>query len=330
MADKKRPIDGKNPLATYLQKTKCPIVLEEIILELESTNKTNPELESAKNELQKIKAVVAVPLFAEDRLIGVLTLGDKKNKEMYTDDDIDFLKTVSNQLAVGLERARLHQEMVAKEKLASLGTAAAGMVHEIKNPLAVIEGMSESIVSAFENGKRQTIEDYKKIVPQELKRINNLVQDLLTYSKPSELNKVSLNMNNILQDALNTYALECEKKQILTEKNLGTIPNKHMDFEKMKQAFTNLILNAIQAMPNGGKLYIETYSKYDKIFIKIKDSGTGITKKDLKNMFDPFYSTKEKGTGLGLAITYKIIKEHQGEITAESDPRSGTVFTISL
>lgn len=326
-----------SPLANYLKKTRRAVVLEEIISELESQGNMSSDLAVIRQELEKINAAVAVPLLAEDRLIGVLTLGEKTSHEMYTDDDIDFLNTVSNQLAVGLERARLHQEMIEAErrilqadKLASLGTAAAGIVHEIKNPLAIVEGMSEAIVNAFEKGKRETIEDYKKVVPKELKRINNLVRELLAYSKPLDLNMVPININDLLNDILKMYEAECDKKNIVIENDMSDLPPKRLDFDKIKQVFINLILNAIQAMPGGGKLVIRTYSEDGRVAVEIRDTGVGVKKDDLKKVFDPFYSTKEKGTGLGLAVAHKIVKAHHGDIAVDSSPGSGTVFTVSL
>ncbi|OGC04209.1 hypothetical protein A2276_06350 [candidate division WOR-1 bacterium RIFOXYA12_FULL_43_27] len=326
-----------DPLVKFLKKTRRPVVLEEITLELESVSNPDFKLLAVKNELEKIKAAVCVPLFAEDRLIGVLALGEKTNHEMYTDDDIDFLNTVSNQLAVALERARLHQEMIAAErqllqadKLSSLGTVAAGMAHEIKNPLASIKGMTEIVVKAFEKNDREALEDFKKVVPKELDRISNLIQNLLAYSKPTKPNKLPVDLNEIVENILKLFEMECMKGNITVKMELGTVSKKDLDPELMRQVFTNLILNAIQAMPDGGQLCVGTNSDAGQLAVEVSDNGTGIPEDKIKNIFDPFFTTKEKGAGLGLAISYKIVREHGGTITVKSKPGEGTVFTVLL
>ncbi len=337
MLEEKRIIDRKNQLVLYLQKIRRPVVLEEILLELESSKSADSSLVAVKQEMERIEAAVCVPLFAEDRLIGFLELGEKTNQEMYTEEDLDFLNTISNQLAVAIERARLHQEMLQAErqlmqvdKLSSLGTVAAGMAHEIKNPLASIKGMSEMITKAFEKGDKETIEDFKKVVPKELDRISNLVQNLLTYSKPAKLNKIPTDLNKIVESTLKLFEVQLMKGSIKVNRNLGGLPVKDFDPELMKQVFTNLILNAMQAMFSGGELSIRSAVESDRIAIEISDTGQGISEERLKNIFDPFFTTKEKGAGLGLAITYKIIQGHGGNITVQSKVGEGTAFKVLL
>ncbi|NQU16980.1 MAG: GAF domain-containing protein [Candidatus Saganbacteria bacterium] len=323
-------IDKNNLLIDYLMRVKRPIVLEEVIFELESKDSLDKTLNFVKDELKRIDAAVCVPLFAEDRLIGIFTLAEKENQEMYSDEDIEFLSTISNQFAVAIERAHLHQELLQADKMSSLGTVAAGMAHEIKNPLASIMGMTEMVTKALETGDSETIEDFKKVVPKELNRINDLVQNLLTYAKPPKLNKNSVNINEILSDVLKLFELELMQKNIKLKKDFGNVSKKELDPEQIKQVFTNLILNAEQSMPNGGELKISSELVNNQIMIKISDTGIGIENDKLKNIFDPFFTTKEKGAGLGLAITYRIVKEHDGEIEVDSNPGQGTTFTLSL
>jgi len=216
------------------------------------------------------------------------------------------------------------------DKLSSLGTVAAGMAHEIKNPLASIKGMSEMITKAFEKGDKETIEDFKKVVPKELDRISNLVQNLLTYSKPAKLNKIPTDLNKIVESTLKLFEVQLMKGSIKVNRNLGGLPVKDFDPELMKQVFTNLILNAMQAMFSGGELSIRSAVESDRIAIEISDTGQGISEERLKNIFDPFFTTKEKGAGLGLAITYKIIQGHGGNITVQSKVGEGTAFKVLL
>lgn len=331
-------VSKSSPLILRLEKTKKPIVFEELIMDIESSGGGSDELQKVKEEMQKMEAAVAVPLFAENRLIGFFNLGEKENGDIYDDEDIDFLNTISNQLAIAIERARLYQEtltaqkqLLQADKLASLGTVAAGMAHEIKNPLAAIKGMADGMERAFLSQDKETLADFKKVVSEEVDRINGLVQNLLSYSKPPRPQKSPVDLNNILENILKLLDSELAQKNIQIKKELSPLPQKELDPEQMRQVFTNLIINAMQSIHSaGGEITVKSYADGDKIVVQVADNGAGIPEDKLKNIFDPFFTTKEKGAGLGLAITHKIIEEHRGEITVQSKEKQGTAFTVSL
>ncbi len=307
-------------------------------MDLESSGSAESELQKVKEELQKMEAAVAVPLFAENRLIGFFNLGEKENGDIYDDEDIDFLNTISNQLAIAIERARLYQETLAAQKqllqadkLASLGTVAAGMAHEIKNPLAAIKGMADGMERAFLSQDKETLADFKQVVSEEVDRIDKLVRNLLSYSKPPKPQKSPVNLNAVLENIIKLLEPELSKKNIKIRKELATLPPKELDPEQMRQVFTNLILNAMQSISSSnGEITVKSYPKGEGIAVEVSDNGAGIAEDKLKNIFDPFFTTKEKGSGLGLAITHKIIEEHRGTITVQSKEKQGTVFTVSL
>lgn len=327
-----------SPLIQYLKETKRAIVLEELSREIETSGQPNDKLVAVKEELEKLEAALCIPLFFEDKLIGLFNLGNKLSQDMYTDEDIDLLTTLSNQLAIAIENARLHEEkleaqkqLLQADKLSSLGQIAAGMAHEIRNPLASIKGMSQAIEKAIQDNDKETIKDYHEVVPKELERINTLVENLLQFGRPPKPQITSVNINSVIEKTLKLFEHQLTSKNIKIIKNLGQVQETNADPDQLTQVLTNLVLNAKDAMPSGGSLKITTSSpQKGKVVIEVADTGTGIEADKLKHIFDPFYSTKKGGSGLGLAISFRIIKEHNGSIEAESTLGSGTTFKITL
>jgi signal transduction histidine kinase len=277
---------------------------------------------------------VLIPLKIKGDLIGFIDISEKLSEDSYSDEDLSLLTTLAGSLAIAIENASLHEEMLEKErqlfqsdKLASLGTLSAGMAHEIKNPLAILKGMAQSLPENI--GDREYLKKISEVVPRQIDRIDNLVEDLIAFSKPKEIEKTAVDVNSIVHDSVKFVNEECKKRGIQLELNLNNrIPMISADRELLTQAFLNLMLNAIQSMQNGGKLSVGTQEAGDRIQIDISDTGHGIDKENISRIFDPFFTTKEKGSGLGLAVTYRIIKEHGGEIEVESEVGVGTKFKV--
>lgn len=229
------------------------------------------------------------------------------------------------------ENLKLYRSLLQADKLSALGTVAAGMAHEIKNPLASIKGLTQVLPENMEDP--EFIKKYSEIVPRQLDRINRIVEDLLDFGRPAKMAMGKVDVVNELESVLRLVENQCRKAEIEIVREFQTIPPITGDAEKLSQAFMNIILNAIQAMPNGGAVKIKiqkSKSKDNELIIEIADSGKGIPADQLPNIFDPFYTTKESGTGMGLAVTYRIIKEHGGEIEVESETSQGTKFKICL
>jgi signal transduction histidine kinase len=326
-------IKTDNPLITYLKKEKRIIVYEELAREMELNPARQEELRPVKEMMDSLSAALSIPLFYKENLIGIFNLGNKLSQDMYTDEDIDLLTTLSNQLAIAIENATLHEEMLnaqkqllLADKLSSLGRVAAGMAHEIKNPLAAIKGMTQSIER--NPNDPEILKDFKEVVPKEIDRLNHLIENLVRLGKTPKLQFSSVNLKALIEDNIKLFESRCRDHQIKIIKDLNPVPEVKADPEQLTQVFTNLILNAIQAMPQGGELRLGTVAAQDKITIEISDTGAGIPEDKLKQIFEPFFSTKEEGMGLGLAITYKIIKDHGGEIMVESRLGQGSVFRI--
>ena len=232
------------------------------------------------------------------------------------------------------ERKRIEEELQRAEQLKTVGEWATGLVHEIKNPLAGIKGSVEVLAD-----EASLPDEDRAIVVQaveEIKRIEVLLKSLLNFAKPPKPQLVLTDVNNILDKTID-FALR--HPSVLSNSSMAINVFKDLDPElpqtmadpvQIQQVFLNLLLNAIDAMPNGGMLATKTSydTKLDSIQITISDTGSGMDKSIKSKVFQPFFTTKRKGSGLGLAITRRLVEQHGGQIYLESDPGKGTVFNI--
>jgi signal transduction histidine kinase len=230
-------------------------------------------------------------------------------------------------LEMAQENTLLRQEVIQTEKLRSIATLASGLAHEIRNPLTTLCTFAEY----FPQKKDDVVflEKCQTTLANETARINELINQLLAFAKPSQSESKQTYPQSVLEETLLLVSPRCIKNQIQVIKHFEAPNAIYADSNQLKQAFLNIILNAIEAMPNGGSISIATSVDKSLYFISIKDTGPGINPKDIKQIFDPFFSKKEKGTGLGLAITHGIIEQHGGRIYVKSKT-SETSFTIQL
>jgi len=220
---------------------------------------------------------------------------------------------------------QLQEQMELRERLTALGEMSAGIAHELRNPMAVISGYLNLLSKKMGPEHQNIIRD----ITNEVSGMNRIIGDLLTFARPASLNRVKVNISEMLENCL-AAALQATgaDSRITTDLKLDGVET-DVDEVLMKQAFTNLIQNAIEAMPDGGTLTIETEKKRD-LKISIRDTGIGIPPENIKKIFLPFYTTKEKGTGLGLALVHKIVLSHGGRIAVESSEGKGTAFRVIL
>jgi len=241
--------------------------------------------------------------------------------------DRSFFKGTISQ--IGAENDRLREEVQKTEKLKAISTLAAGMAHEIKNPLTSIKTFTEYLPKKY--NEPEFISKFHTIVASSVDSINNIVQQLLHFSKPDILKLEKININGLLDNTLTFLSNDFVKKDIRIIKEYEQALVVESDYVQMKQVFLNILLNAIDAMPTGGKIFIEIVPKLgEEIIIKIKDTGKGISKEDLKHIFDPFFTKKDFGTGLGLSVVHGIIEKHRGKIVVNSRIDKGTEFKITL
>jgi len=220
--------------------------------------------------------------------------------------------------------------LIRSEKLAALGQLAAGIAHEIRNPLTSINILIHSLTENLPSGTSHR-EDLK-VIGEEIHRINEIVDQFLRFAKPAPPLLEKTDVFSIFEETLQLLRPQIDKQNIVVEKEFQALPIILMDREQMKQAILNLLLNAIQAMPGGGHLVLSGRNSEDGqwVYISIQDSGMGISAEDMNKLFDPFFSTKEGGIGLGLSIAHRIIDQHHGKIEVESTPEEGTLFTVWL
>jgi len=241
--------------------------------------------------------------------------------------DKRFFKGTLSSLAE--EKQRLEEELRRSERLKAVATLAAGMAHEIKNPLTSIKTFTEYLER--NKNKPEFIAKFKKIVSSEVDRIDNIVHQLLDFAKPTPLKLKPCDIHQLLDETLLLLSNDLLKHKIKLIREYNTLNSQlKADFNQLKQAFLNIFLNAIEAMPNGGILTVTINQQNNELIVAIKDMGKGISKESLLHIFDPFFTTSSKGTGLGLSITHGIIKEHGGRIKIESKLGIGSEVEIRL
>lgn len=252
-------------------------------------------------------------------------------------DDLGRLGAAFNSLLSKLELARRevekyhYEQMKRADRLASIGEMAAGIAHEIKNPLAGIAGVIRVLKKDVPPG------DEKNAVLQEVmlqvERMDKAVRNLLTFARPKEPKMIPVDVNELTGRLFDFLAPQFAKYAIVAERRLAPeIPLLLLDPDLIQQAFLNVALNAIQSMPDGGAFTVETKrdDASESVKIAFTDTGKGIPKGELVKIFTPFFTTRQQGTGLGLSITQKIVEQHSGEIIVESPSGKGARFTISF
>ena len=236
----------------------------------------------------------------------------------------------------------LEEQVRRSDRLAGLGTLAAGLAHEIKNPLTSLRTFTGFLPRKWDDERFR--ERFQRVVPGELERINGIVDRLLELARPARLDFQPARLPELLDRALELYANELEAKGIeLRREYARDCPLVHGDREALYQAFVNLVTNAVDAMGAGGRLTLRVGWHHGsdllgplradaarRVKVEIEDTGSGIDRADADKVFNPFFTTKAAGTGLGLALTHKIVEEHQGRITLRSTRGAGTLFRVVL
>jgi len=228
------------------------------------------------------------------------------------------------------ELQHLRREVERSQRLAAVGSLAAGVAHEIRNPLSSLKGFA----TYFRQRYGEVPDDVRvaDIMIQEVDRLNRVITELLEFSRPMELKRKATDLAGLVRHTLGTIEGQVREKGITIKADLPTgLPVASIDPDRMTQVFLNLFLNALAAMDKGGVLSVGvTRHDEDNLRVSVTDTGMGIRKEDIGRVFDPYYTTKPSGTGLGLAIAHRIVEAHGGEIRLESEPGKGTTLTIFL
>lgn len=336
--DEYRPLFG-TPLhegATYSS-------MQSFVREIESVGKAvdlehlrEGQEEAEINHLIEAGWVVVAPICLKEKLLGFIFLGKKRSGKDYTLEELELLEAFSNQTALAISRALIYRDMTLKdrqimqaEKMAAIGELAAGIAHEIRNPLGIITGSAETVRKHRDRKIQNEMTDY---ILEESKRINGLIGTFLDFARPKEPKLVRCNLNEILEKTLLLLSPQAKTLGVEIRKEiLQTIHPVFIDPDQMRQAFTNLGVNALEAMPEGGILHVAALENTKgEVMLRFSDTGKGIPKEMQSKVFDPFFTTKEGGTGLGLSIVHRIITQHGGNISVEDKEGGGSIFTISL
>jgi signal transduction histidine kinase len=329
-------IPKDDPLPHYLQK------MGEIIIREELAKGANiSQLNDIVNKMSLLEAEVTIPFISKGQLVGMINLGYKFTKDIYSHEDIELLSTLANQTAVAIENARLYEDLKRSksyirraDRLASLGTLTAGLAHEIRNPLVAIKTLTQLLPERIDDEEFRN--QFLKIASGEVDRISSLVNELLDFARPSDPKWELEDINTILDGMILLVSTETKKKLITIIKNYASnLPPAQIDREQIKQVILNILLNAIDATSENGKITVKTRSFIKPggepyVQIEFTDTGCGIPSEHLEDIFNPFFTTKASGSGLGLSISNQIVQDHKGYIDVDSQLEKGSSFFINL
>lgn len=287
--------------------------------------------------LARLQIRICVPLIALNRLAGVIMLGSSRPDWGLDQSEIEILRLLGNQAGLAFENAvllRQQQERLRRlyraERLAAAGQLAAGVAHEIRNPLTAIRSTIQYILQDYpeHSPKRELVRE----LLNEVDRIDRTVNGLLSLTRSSAFAPEPVDVIDLLEQSLVLVKAQAERQSVQIERHYGR-QRLHIlgEANQLKQVFLNLFLNALQAMPEGGVLSVSAAdSSFGWAHITVRDTGVGIPPEHLDKVFDPFFTTKREGTGLGLFLCYSIVERHEGEIEIHSRVREGTTVTIRL
>ena len=341
------PLDPRNSVVARSVFEKQPF----IIPDASQDPRVNPILKEKFN----LHSLVVIPLLVKEKALGVIAADHLEPGKNVTRETLESVMTFAQQAGLAIHNAFRYQELknfsqqmeekiqkttaelrkteaqlIRSEKLAALGQLAAGIAHEIRNPLTSINILIHSLRENL-SSKDSHREDLK-VIEEEIDRINEIVDQFLRFARPSPPLLEKVEVPSIFEETLQLLRPQIEKQRISVQKNFRSLPPVTIDKEQMKQVALNLLLNAIQAMPEGGRLRLGGLVPEENQWVRlsIQDTGIGIPPEDMDKLFDPFFSTREGGIGLGLSIAHRIIDQHHGRIEVESTPEKGTLFTIWL
>lgn len=297
-------------------------------------------LAELRGAMSAMKAGICIPLIGADRVIGFLNLTDERVPEAFSSDEIALMLEIAEQIATVVENSKLYERMRERDRLAALGEMAAGLAHEIRNPLGAIKGAAQFLDPPNLGEEDREILD---VIVEEVDRLNGVVTQFLDYARPVKPSVVPVDINDVIERTSRLLQSGLDAGVEVELQLDPSRPSAHTDAEQLKQVLVNLVQNASQAMQGGGKVTISTSATFDDpagfhligrgadfVEIRVRDTGPGLGEDQREHIFVPFYTTKRRGTGLGLAISQRIVRSHGGTISVQSRPGEGTEFLIRL
>jgi signal transduction histidine kinase len=327
-------LEPQDPIVDWIKDVQEPLVREELQLE------GRPLARHVAAAMESIGAEVALPMVTPERFEGIVFLGAKRTGSMFTQEDIEILTILANQLAISMENARLYadlkrsRELIQRsDRLSAIGTMAAGLAHEIRNPLVSIRTFTQLLPERMEDEEFRS--KFLTLALSEVDRICALINELLAFARPAPAQLSRIDLNQCLEGICMLLESQSRNKGIqLKTKLRPNLRSMIADEDQVKQVVMNVVLNAIQACAEGGKVEVSSYENVveEKAYlcIEIADTGRGIEREFLEHIFDPFFTTRRDGTGLGLSIAHQIVTRHGGFIDVKSDVGRGTAFFINM
>jgi len=328
-------------VVSHVFKTGAPVLIHE------------PQRQFAYMASLGLQSAIASPLHHHGKLTGILIAAHREPAH-FSESDLRMMRLIGEQAALAIRNAQLHAalqeyaqnlahmvaertkelraaqaQLIQTEKLAALGRLAAGIAHEVNNPLQPILNCLEDTIEDLERDHPIDPRGLR-IAEQEVQRIKGIVSRLLDFARPSTSEKHPVELAALVREILVLTRRQMERANIQIETRLHPVRPVLGSPAQLKQVLLNLILNAAEAMEGGGKLAVEIFPDNNGAVFAVTDTGTGMDKDTLEHIFEPFYSTKGDGTGLGLSVTYGIVKGHGGEIRVESEIGKGSRFTVWL
>ncbi len=334
--------------AGYLDLEQITREIDELPKETENEAKRSA-LVALKTRVEELHASLVLPLFGSAEteqgpwLLGLFCVRDDRTESAFDADDIDVFRQLAIGAARVIESSQAYERVKERDRLAALGEMAAGLAHEIRNPLGAIKGAAQLLMTsegAPPQGSNAETAEFLQIIVEEANRLNNVVTRFLDYARaerPGREGADKVDLNAVVRKTVQLLQKDLASKIELRVRTDEQLPMVAGDPESLLQVFLNLGQNAIQAMPDGGTLEILTtrrrrsrlgYGQFCEV--RFRDTGIGIPRDRLKKLFIPFYTTKQKGTGLGLAISHRIINQHAGTIEVRSTIGQGSTFSVFL
>jgi signal transduction histidine kinase len=290
-------------------------------------------------ELERLEIAVCAPMIVDNQLAGMVCLGPKANNNMFFVSDLKVLGTLATEIGLAVRYHRMEDQIFRKNKLIELGTIAAGVAHEIRNPLASIRTFAQLLPDKMDDPEFKN--EFSKLVLKDVDRITKVVESMLAFARPSQVAIAEHHMAELADEAILLVQARLKSKRVELTKQFHEDATLRVDRQQILQVLVNLINNAVDALPEHGKIRVSTGVRAldggagengNQKFgvIEVMDNGPGIPAAVRNRVFDPFFTTKKEGTGLGLSISQKIARDHGGIITVSSIDGKGTTFQVNL
>jgi len=328
-------------IAGTVVKTGKPMVIQDVTQEKRFTDKID------RLTGFRTKSVICVPLMLRNRPMGALQVINKKSGAPFTRSDLEILYAIAQHVSIAMENATLYRrleenfavttqelrvtqaKLIRTERLASMSNLVQGVAHEIRNPVTTIGGFARRIKKDI--GDSGKIEKYADIILDETARLENIVKRVKDFTETQAFNPTIEKIEPIVEGVLNSALPLANKLGVRMVKEIAPdLPPVRLDAGQISMALSNIVENALEAMPQGGTLTLKALQEDQSLVLTIRDTGCGIPKEQLTSIYDPFVTSKSKGVGLGLTLVHQVISNHHGDIRITSELQKGTVVTLRL